>query len=188
MIAGVPASLVAQWKVVDEASRKLMKVFYDSLQEGQDVATALQSSMLDALRVHKSNSASKIHEWGPFVVWGLPSVQLPKKLWTEDARNALPEPVFEAGISSFEREMIMSDVSKLQNFLASTDDGACASENNSGIYDVILAALKLINVPHVLNSHMKLVEQVFIKMPLEHLHKAEMQLEATHPGLLFAFR
>jgi hypothetical protein len=46
MIAGVPAAVVSHWKVFDTASPILMKAFYEHLQYGQDVATALQSAML----------------------------------------------------------------------------------------------------------------------------------------------
>lgn len=180
MIAGVPATLVAQWKVVDKASPELMRDFYDSLQKGQDVATALQSSMLRALL--KPDSASKIHEWDPFVVWGLPSVQLPKQLWTEDARKALT-----GTFSSFRREVIMSDVLKLQKFLTSTNHG-CKFENNSVVYDAIYTALKLFYLRLAHSCNFASIEQVFIKVPLEHLHKFEMLLEANDPEMLYRFR
>ncbi|KAG0564867.1 hypothetical protein KC19_8G146300 [Ceratodon purpureus] len=178
MIAGVPATLVAQWKVVDKASPELMRDFYDSLQKGQDVATALQSCMLRAL--DKPNSASKIHEWGPFVVWGLPNVQLPKDLWTEDAKNALTVP-----LSSFERESIMSNALKLQNFLTTTNNG-CTFENYSDMYDAISIALRLFGI---FNFHL-LVEQVFIEVPLEHLQKFEMLilLQANASEMIYRFR
>ncbi|KAG0608914.1 hypothetical protein M758_8G142700 [Ceratodon purpureus] len=180
MIAGVPATLVAQWKVVDEASPELMRDFYDSLQKGQDVATALQSCMLRA--IDKPNSASKIHEWGPFVVWGLPNVQLPKDLWTEDAKNALTVP-----LSSFKRELITSNAPlKLQNFLTSTNDGS-TFENYSDMCDAILTALKLFaNI-----CNFALVEHVFIEVPLEHLQRFEMHilLEAANASeMIYRFR
>lgn len=189
MIAGVPATLVAQWKVVDQASPELMRVFYDSLQRGQDVATALQSSMRHALRVHKSNSASKIHEWGPFVVWGLPSVQLPKELWTEDPKKALAEP-YSQNVSD-KMHLIMSNVLKLQWFLASIDDG-CTFGNASVIYNAISAALELFRVglmhPEQLCMRPTFAPIVLVKVPLEHLHKFEMLLEARDPEELYHFR
>ncbi|KAG0504744.1 hypothetical protein M758_N021900 [Ceratodon purpureus] len=88
MIAGVPAAVVSQWKVDDSASPALMKAFYENLQYGQDVATALQSSMIQLS--NSDSESANIFTWGPFLVWGLPTVELPKELWTENARKTFP--------------------------------------------------------------------------------------------------
>jgi hypothetical protein len=89
MIAGVPAAVVSQWKVDDSASPRLMEAFYKNLKCGQNVARALQSAMMQ-LSAPGSGNADNIFAWGPFLVWGLPNVQLPQELWTENARKALP--------------------------------------------------------------------------------------------------
>lgn len=180
MIAGVPATLVAQWKVVDKASPKLMKDFYDGLQRGEDVATALQSTMLSALRAH---GASKIHEWGPFVVWGLSSVRLPKELWREDAKTAL------AGkFSSFQWGTIMSDVFKLQTFLSTSTINSNGFQDTSVVYGAISTALNLFHIRTMNSCTAALPEQVFTRVPLEHLHKFEMLLQANESKMMVQFR
>jgi CHAT domain-containing protein len=49
MIAGVPAAVVSQWQIGDSASKtpRLMRAFYENLKYGKDVATALQSAMIE---------------------------------------------------------------------------------------------------------------------------------------------
>jgi hypothetical protein len=89
MIAGVPAAVVSQWKIGDSVSPKLIESLYENLRCGQDVATALQSAMSQYSN-SESKSANNIFEWGPFLIWGLPTVELPKELWTENARKTLP--------------------------------------------------------------------------------------------------
>lgn len=89
MIAGIPATVVSQWKICDKASSRLMEAFYKKLRCGQEVAKALQSAMLELSNDQGSKSAIGIFEWGPFLMWGLPTVKLPKELWTENARKTI---------------------------------------------------------------------------------------------------
>lgn len=80
MVAGVPCSVVSQWKVEDGSTAQLMTLFYQHLLQGLNVATALRSSMQEML-----DNGSSIRQWAPFMVWGLPTVCLPDELLSEDA-------------------------------------------------------------------------------------------------------
>jgi hypothetical protein len=55
-----------------------MYLFYLYLKKGKDVASALRSSMLDML-----NKKEEVYKWGMFLVYGLPTVKLPKELLDE---------------------------------------------------------------------------------------------------------
>jgi hypothetical protein len=75
MIAGVPCTVVSQWKVKDSLTPDLMKNFYQNLRMGEDVASSLRAAMLQMLK-DKHN----VHVWAPFVVCGLPTIRLPAEL------------------------------------------------------------------------------------------------------------
>lgn len=82
MVAGVPCSVVSQWKVEDASTRRLMEHFYQHMLKGVDVATALRSSMLEML-----DKKASIKQWAPFMVWGLPTVCLPDELLVSGDAN-----------------------------------------------------------------------------------------------------
>ena len=75
MIAGVPCLVVSQWKVNDAVAPKLMESFYTSLRKGMDVASALRLAMCQMLE-----EKQPLYAFAPFLVWGLPTVCLPKEL------------------------------------------------------------------------------------------------------------
>ena len=76
MIAGVPCVVASQWQVKDDVTVALMKVFYEELHQGKNVASALRSSMLAYMRTHRDS----VGHWAPFNVWGVHSLCLPEAL------------------------------------------------------------------------------------------------------------
>jgi hypothetical protein len=75
MLAGIPSVVVSQWKVGDQSTCELMKGFYEELRSGKDVSSSLRAAMLKMIK-----NGSKVHEWAPFFVCGLPTVCLPTEL------------------------------------------------------------------------------------------------------------
>jgi CHAT domain-containing protein len=75
MIARVPCVGASQWQVDDSSTCDLMKGFYQDLKSGKDVSSSLCATMLQMLK-----AKCKIHEWAPFVVYGLPTICLLAKL------------------------------------------------------------------------------------------------------------
>ncbi|KAL3689802.1 hypothetical protein R1sor_016111 [Riccia sorocarpa] len=74
LIAGVPCTVASLWKVDDNATADLMATFYEELSKGNDVATALRSTMLRGL------SKYEVKDWAPFVVSGVPTLRIPHGL------------------------------------------------------------------------------------------------------------
>ena len=73
-------------EVDDEPIVALMQAFYNELQKGNDVASALRIAMLDRMRARPH----AVNEWAPFSVFGVPSLQIPRELQLE--QNAYPDP------------------------------------------------------------------------------------------------
>ena len=71
LAAGGPTLLATLWQVDDEATRALMQLFYKSLLEGHDAATALQSAMASMIR-----DGYPAKQWASFVCYGLPNAVL----------------------------------------------------------------------------------------------------------------
>ncbi len=65
LVAGVPTTVVSQWKVVSESTAALMLAFHGRLREGVEPAAALRAAMLELRR-----DARWRHPfyWAPFVV------------------------------------------------------------------------------------------------------------------------
>lgn len=189
MIAGVPAAVVSQWKVSDVGSPKLMKAFYEHLQQGQDVATALQSAMIQL----SNDPTSDIFEWGPFLVWGLPTVQLPKEMWTEDARKALSEKqqaeMLRAEHCRFEPQnvkvLLLNALQAVHNKLALEDEA---------IIDTLVVVQKMLHLSHgslLYEESIQLAEEFLKLLPIERLEKIELELEnrsASDSKFMYDFR
>jgi len=88
LVAGSPCCVGSMWETSDEASSVLMKELYNCMRRGMTAGHALRAAMLytrDRNR-KKNDEHSKlpmhyqIWEWAPFVVWGLPTVSLPKEM------------------------------------------------------------------------------------------------------------
>jgi len=196
MIAGVPAAVVSQWKVVDVGSPILMKAFYENLRYGQDVATALQSAMIQLSSDSESESANNIFEWGPFLVWGLPTVQLPEELWTENARKALPAKK-QAELLRIKLNHIRSDSVKvmLLGMLKAVDTFLeSASKANALEAEAILGT---IDATEKLLTHLQsnlyfsaeitaLAEEIYtVNLPFEQIQRVEHELEKRGVGDMF---
>jgi CHAT domain-containing protein len=66
-VAGVPAQVVSQWSVDDEATAQLMGRFYQELQQGKSKDAALRSAALSLL--HDGKHEHPFY-WAPFLVMG----------------------------------------------------------------------------------------------------------------------
>lgn len=190
MIAGVPAAVVSQWKVSDVGSPRLMKAFYENLHRGQDVATALQSAMLQLSSDPDSGSANNVFEWGSFLVWGLPTVQLPKELLTENARKALPAKQRAALLrcdfnsahfeSAHGKALLLNALKTANNFLEATYNASVLEDEV--ITDAVAAILKVLLArlepgSHLHEGSIQLAEDFFNLLPFERLQKIEFELE-----------
>jgi CHAT domain-containing protein len=67
LYAGARSVLVSLWKVDDEATVPLMKIFYSRLQRGEDPGRALRAAQLDML---KNTQWSDPYYWAGFVLEG----------------------------------------------------------------------------------------------------------------------
>jgi CHAT domain-containing protein len=67
LYAGARSVIASLWKVDDEASVPLMKMFYSRLQRGENPARALQGAQLDLL---KNARLSDPYYWAAFVLEG----------------------------------------------------------------------------------------------------------------------
>lgn len=189
MIAGVPASVVSQWKVDDNASPKLMKAFYENLQHGENVSTALQSAMLQ-LSDPMSENANNIFKWGPFLVWGLPSVQLPPELLTETARKACPgrqraeslRGAFRLVISKTTRMRLLNELKAVSTYLE-TMAKACVLDDDI-IIDAIVATETLLEIACRLqassNDVIALAQEFYELLPIEQFKSIEGALESRY--------
>jgi hypothetical protein len=193
MIAGVPAAVASQWKVDDVGSPMLMKAFYENLRYGQNVATALQSAMIELSSDSESESANNIFEWGPFLVWGLPTVQLPEELWTENARKALPAKkqaellrIKFNHIHPDSKKVVFMDMLKaVDTFLESASKANVLEEET--ILGTIYATEKLLtNLQHNLYFSAEitaLAEEIYIvNLPFEQIQRVELELEKRGVG------
>lgn len=187
MIAGVPASVVSQWKVDDNASPKLMKAFYGNLQRGEDVATALQSAMLQ-LSDPMSESANSIFEWGPFLVWGLPSVKLPLELLTEAAGKAFPcrqraeslRGVFRTVISKTARMQLLNELKAVSTYLEAMAK-ECVLDDDDIIMDAVVATETLLEAARGVQAPSKdiiaFAQEFYELLPIEQFKRIEDALE-----------
>ncbi len=83
LIAGVPCIVASQWQVPDVSTSVLMQGFYTHLRRGKDAASALRASMLQMLQTLNPDDQQEVyhvHQWAPFLVWGLPTICLPPHL------------------------------------------------------------------------------------------------------------
>lgn len=199
MIAGVPAAVVSQWKVSDVGSPRLMKAFYERMQHGQDVATALQSAMLQLSNDPDSESANNVFEWGPFLVWGLPTVQLPKEMLTESARKALLAKR-RAEKLRCEYNCLKTEDAKvhLLNALTTVNNVLEAVSNefsleDGAIVDAVFAVHSLQHLSHgspFYEGSIQLSEEFFTLLPFEWLEKIELELmnRTADCRVLYSFR
>jgi len=67
LYAGARSVIASLWKVDDEATVPLMKMFYSRLQRGEDPAGALQAAQLDLL---KNTRFSDPYYWAAFILEG----------------------------------------------------------------------------------------------------------------------
>lgn len=176
MIAGVPAAVVSQWKIDDYASPVLMKKFYEFLQCGEGVASALQSAMIHVRKCtdccSKLGSAQNIFQWGSFVVWGLPSVTLPEELFNDTAK------------------VQVSDCGKMNTLLESADN-ICALDKTA-INDAIFAVERMLYLSSASGFESSFVSDVvkaYTLVPLEDIKRVEDFLETNNRlEALFSFR
>lgn len=173
MIAGVPAAVVSQWKIDDYASPVLMRILYIRLQCGEGVASALQSAMIHVRKCTdccKLDITQNIFQWGSFVVWGLPSVTLPKELFHDTGKAHV------------------SDCGKLNTLLESADN--IYALDKTAIDDAIFAVERMLSSPCGLeSSFVSDVVKAYTLVPLEDIKRVEDFLE-TNDRLqeLFFFR
>jgi CHAT domain-containing protein len=68
-VAGVPAVVMTQWSVDDEATSELMKTFHDRLHAGTDPSRA-ESLRQAQLKLLKNKDTRHPYFWAPFVLTG----------------------------------------------------------------------------------------------------------------------
>jgi len=71
MYAGVPSLVVSMWQVNDLSTSKIMTLFYQNIQAGQNKAEALQKAKLDYMQSAKEVAAHPAF-WAPFIQLGNP--------------------------------------------------------------------------------------------------------------------
>lgn len=164
-----------------------MKAFYENLQHGQDVATAVQSAMLQLSNPLSndpdSESANSIFEWGSFLVWGLPTVQLPKEPLTENARKALPAKqraeLLRCDVNSARVETEHAKVNALKTLNIEATYDASVLEDDA-FADAAIAILELLTSSrgsHLYEESIQLAEVISKLLPFELLEKIELELE-----------
>lgn len=198
MIAGVPAAVVSQWEIGDSSSPALMKAFYENLKYGKDVASALQSAMIQ-LSSDQLESENGIFGWGPFLIWGLPTVHLPEELWTESARQALAAKqqaeslrcLLDHFVDDNVRKMLFNEVLKVYTFLDeySATNAHCALRQEV-VNDAIFAVENLLGLlirsdPRVSSVVIALAEEIYMVVPFEHLERIELGLEKRSENAKF---
>jgi CHAT domain-containing protein/Tfp pilus assembly protein PilF len=68
--AGVPAQIVSQWSVDDQATATLMTRFYRNLKKGQPKGTALRNAELSFLKAGSDPKWRNPYYWAPFILLG----------------------------------------------------------------------------------------------------------------------
>jgi len=200
MIAGVPAAVVSQWEIGDSSSPILMKAFYENLKYGKDVASALQSAMIQLSSDQLESENADIFGWGPFLIWGLPTVHLPEELWTENARKALAAKqqaeslrcLLDHVVNDNTRNVLFNEALKVHTFLdeySATDAHDCALRQEV-VNDAIFAVEQLLGLlirsdPLVSPVVIALAEEVYMVVPFKHLERIELGLEKRSENAKF---
>jgi CHAT domain-containing protein len=65
--AGAPSVVASLWRVSDESTVELMRVFYRNLKNNMSKSEALQKAQLDLM---KSGISSHPYFWAPFILLG----------------------------------------------------------------------------------------------------------------------
>lgn len=67
---GIPSTIMSLWKVDDEATSKIMKMFYKNLKKGQEKDNALLNAKLEYLNSTQDKALRHPYYWAGFVVFG----------------------------------------------------------------------------------------------------------------------
>ncbi|MDP5081295.1 MAG: CHAT domain-containing protein, partial [Winogradskyella sp.] len=68
--AGIPSTVMSLWKVDDEATSKIMALFYKHLKKGETKDEALKNAKLDYLKNTKDELLKHPYYWSGFVITG----------------------------------------------------------------------------------------------------------------------
>ena len=94
LYAGVPSLVVSLWSVDDEATARIMELFYERLRSGASKKQALRQAKLDYLSDARGDEKDPFY-WAPFILSGdwrplaLPAQRRSEQAWLVSATIAL---------------------------------------------------------------------------------------------------